>query len=196
VEDIIVVENFIPAFYQKSIAEKLSSHDFPWYYGDNTSGEPQIPVIGTKTPISDMQYGFFHMIFHNEMGGPLSNNYMLMRPMISAIEEYLRQPIDVLRIRAGMTVSEKSPALIHGHVDFYEPHTTILYYVNDSDGDTVFYEEIYDGEEKKNLNFMLSNPPKRGSIVIFNGLRYHSTTKPIVSPRRMTININIDNIIF
>ena len=67
------------------------------------------------------------------------------------------------------------------HVDIYLPHWVFLYYVNDSEGDTVFYNDS--GDEIKRVS------PKKGRVAFFNGEIYHSATKP-KSQSRAVININ------
>lgn len=60
------------------------------------------------------------------------------------------------------------------HIDFTEinsPYITLIYYVNNSDGDTVFFSN--DGSIKQRI------PPKKGSIVIFNGNMPHAASHPI-----------------
>ena len=75
------------------------------------------------------------------------------------------------------------------HYDFYENDGTptdgiwiLLYYVNDSDGDTIFYEQ--DGvTELKRVN------PKKGRCVFSKNTMLHSAGKPTKSPRAI-INFN------
>lgn len=192
-EDIIVLENFIPEFYQKNIENVFNT--LPWYFDNNTSGIDPIPTFGLPNPINkNDQSGFSHIMF--DEGKSVSNYFYLIEPMIYRIMEFIKDGVDLIRVRGGMTTSSGEYSVINGHVDYYIPNTTALYYVNESDGDTIFYKEKYLGEEQKELNFLKSISPKKGSLVLFDGLRYHSTTKPKKSSSRMTININIANTIF
>ena len=69
------------------------------------------------------------------------------------------------------------------HVDFDEPGlTTALYYVNDSDGNTVFFDDTY--------NMVEEIKPQRGKVVIFDGLTYHASTCPTLTTNRITLNFN------
>lgn len=69
------------------------------------------------------------------------------------------------------------------HVDRQTPHFVCLYYVNDSDGDTVFFED----ENSDNIIHRVS--PKKNRAILFKGHLYHAATWPSKSPR-CTININ------
>jgi len=90
------------------------------------------------------------------------------------------------------------------HIDKMEPHVTIVYYINDSDGDTL----IFNDENNKHLkdikefinndnfldpkNFKLTNSisPKKGRVVVFDGNLWHYGKYPTKSERNI-ININL-----
>jgi hypothetical protein len=71
------------------------------------------------------------------------------------------------------------------HVDRTDDHWVCLYYVNDSDGDTVLFKQTRedmnnDIEVFKNTKFepLKTVTPKKGRAIVFNGNRYHSSTAP------------------
>ena len=68
------------------------------------------------------------------------------------------------------------------HQDFPFKHTVVLYYVNDADGDTVFFDN--------DNNIVQSVSPKRGRVVVFDGLLYHGGGIPKKSPR-CVVNFDI-----
>jgi hypothetical protein len=106
------------------------------------------------------------------------------------------------------------------HVDLIHPHLVSLYYVNDSDGDTVFFDQCLDdyldrpdiAQALENIDY--SNPgrgalevadsmidksnftirkrvtPKKGRMVFFNGFRYHTSSRPSTG-YRVIINNDI-----
>ena len=67
------------------------------------------------------------------------------------------------------------------HIDNNEPHQVFLYYVNDSDGDTVIY---------KNKKEWKRFTPKQGSMITFDGSLYHSAEQP-KKGTRCVINLNV-----
>lgn len=81
------------------------------------------------------------------------------------------------------------------HVDMLLPHIVCLYYVNDSDGDTILYNEtsleygVKDAASEK-FTVMMTVTPKKGRCVFFNGLHFHSSSKPLNNVRS-TINMNL-----
>jgi hypothetical protein len=90
------------------------------------------------------------------------------------------------------------------HIDKMEPHVTIVYYINDSDGATL----IFNDENNKHLkdikefinndnfldpkNFKLTNSisPKKGRVVLFDGNLWHYGKYPNKGERNI-ININL-----
>ena len=69
------------------------------------------------------------------------------------------------------------------HIDMKEKHKVILFYLNDSDGDTYFYD--------KDHNIIDSVSPKENRAVLFDGSILHSSSKPTKSARRIVLNINL-----
>ena len=72
------------------------------------------------------------------------------------------------------------------HIDNENPHDVVLYYINDADGDTFFFDN--DGK------IIHRETPKKGKCVIFEGLHaYHASSSPTKNIR-MTLNINYDHL--
>ena len=80
------------------------------------------------------------------------------------------------------------------HLDRFEPHLVFLYYVCDSDGDTIIYDYktekegdvpfFEDVKEKKRIT------PKQGRVVVFDGLYWHTAEQP-KKDVRCILNFNI-----
>lgn len=87
------------------------------------------------------------------------------------------------------------------HIDDYTPHYSLIYYINNVDGDTIFYNNTLGDKLKKwerfveegNFNYWektISVSPKKGRIVVFNGEIFHHSNYP-TSKDRYIINFNI-----
>ena len=71
------------------------------------------------------------------------------------------------------------------HIDYNEIEVdNLLYYVNDSDGDTILYEN-----DRKTVMKRIS--PKAGRFVYFSGDIPHCASRPVENFKRMVININM-----
>ena len=79
------------------------------------------------------------------------------------------------------------------HIDFDFPHIASIYYVNDSDGDTIFYnQKTYDTNQIDNLDLQEYKrvTPKANRLVIFEGDIVHTGSSPVNSKKRILINSN------
>ena len=90
--------------------------------------------------------------------------------------------IDIIAARLFITVPHKT-SLDHyaPHTDRPEEHLGLIYYVNDSDGDTIFFE---DGKESKRVT------PKKGRVVLFDGSTLHAGGFTTDNPRCI-VNYNL-----
>jgi hypothetical protein len=146
--------------------------------------------------------GFYHSVV--EFGKPNSIHFDFFRSVLFFLEDLLDIEIkDIIRIRLRYTHqvsghSDKKYA--PPHVDFEEfqgSYKTLIYYVNDSDGDTVLFDKIFDGTKEiydpngpNNLKEVLRYTPTKGHAILFNGHRYHSGNFPLQSNFRIMINFD------
>ena len=77
------------------------------------------------------------------------------------------------------------------HTDMYRDHFVILYYVVDSEGDTIIYNERWNNDirpekytEKQRVT------PKQGRVVIFDGRLYH-TAEQSINTTRCIVNYDV-----
>jgi hypothetical protein len=98
---------------------------------------------------------------------------------------------EILRIKANILNKTDKQNHIHPpHVDMTTPHMVLLYYVNDSDGDTVIFDQKYDDGEVPRLTVNRAISPKAGAAILFDGLTYHSSSSPQYAEKRIILNIN------
>jgi hypothetical protein len=78
---------------------------------------------------------------------------------------------------------------------------TALFYLNDSDGDTIMYNEKYDPSSGYNQYDYYKNvikmptvqstvTPEENKMFWFDGLQYHSSNSPTNVTKRFIINVN------
>lgn len=87
------------------------------------------------------------------------------------------------------------------HIDRWDNHYSIIYYINDSDGDTIFYSNTL-GDQFPNWTDIVSDKnltyfneikrvkPKKGRAVVFKGDIFHNATYPLNGDRYVA-NFNI-----
>jgi hypothetical protein len=98
---------------------------------------------------------------------------------------------EILRIKANILSKTYKQNHIHPpHIDMTTPHMVLLYYVNDSDGDTIIFHQKHSSDQDPVLTVNKSISPKAGSAIMFDGLTYHSSSSPQYTEERIVININ------
>jgi hypothetical protein len=190
----IIKDNFLPEDDFKKFQEKVLSGDFPWYYTPHVSLPPGDHKF--KDQFARETDGFNHMIFDRE-----DSNISFFFRHCSVFFEKLEKDYgytrdNLIRARASM----KNPKIGWNeenynlpHVDYFYPHDTIIYYFNNSDGDTRMFEPVFNGfPEPEIFPTVHRITPMANRLVLFNGLQYHTATNPINSTRRVILNINLD----
>lgn len=183
-----IIDNFAPAALQADILAALSDRDnFQWNYTDVVSGDAPNEYNNL------LYYGFSHNAYLSQPVVEQSKFFKVFLPLIYFIEERTGVTVNqLIRIRAGMqTIVDANKNIVHPpHVDYKTPHKTLVYYANESDGETLFYKEKYTGEKIEDFHVDQVVKPKMGSAVLFDGLTYHSSSSPTISNTRLAITVN------
>jgi hypothetical protein len=188
-----IIDNFLDDADFQTLKTHIESPDFPWFYVSTVSLPPGADM---PDPMSQETFGYNHMVYNHE---DESKSYMFraMPPILVKFEELFNTKIQkLLRIRMGM----KHPKIGFGpdnynlpHVDYFYPHSTLIYYINDSDGDTRIFDQVFDGTDEP-TDFIVKAriaPKANRMLYLENGFVYHTAANPIHHDRRMVININL-----
>ena len=128
----------------------------------------------------------------------MSEYHELFIPMLKKVGFKLRLPdVQVLQGRSFLQFPINTDGTIDtAHIDIYDDNEAnidfivALYYVIDSDGDTIIYNErVKDPEGKYTIKSSVT--PKQGRMVIFDGGLYHAAKQPINSNTRCIVNYNL-----
>ena len=79
----------------------------------------------------------------------------------------------------------------HIDLDPGDEHIVVLYYVNDSDGDTIIYNEREKDRPDGIYTIKQRVTPKQGRVVLFDGWLMHTAEQPINNVRCI-VNYNLD----
>lgn len=188
-----IFDDIIPKGYQDQIEADLMRWQFSWNYFDDV----------TNANYGDNS-GMVHLAFNH--GAQPSEWFPFIKPIIYSIEQATGEKIrELLRIRVGfLTPAETLAEYNTPHVDFTVPHKTVCYYVNDSDGDTVVFDQtvtdmsvteisertIKEYVDKATFTVAGRCSPKKGRICVFDGYKFHASSKPKQNQRRLVITIN------
>ena len=160
------------------------------------------PVFGkTNKP----HYAFASII----LDGDNRKNEHILNNVSVPLVEYVKRKIDLEetnivlnRCFLHLPFNEQTMFKYQGiHIDNDFEHYVMLYYLNDSDGETIIYDQtkkdlpgnvekgIFD-IQNANLTEHARIPPKRGRIVLFDGSRWHRGSFPKES-LRCVMNFNL-----
>jgi hypothetical protein len=182
-----VFENFLNEEYANEIYDLHTDLEFPWFHSPHTDKKSALDKIQSNELKSKVvgNYQFQHIYYEEQINSDFFSNIL---PMVEN-KDFLK--IDKLtRIKANFNtiISNYSKDNIQiPHTDLNKRYESVsnliyslLYYVNDSDGDTVFYDE------KENEIFR--STPKKGKAVLFNSTILHCACNPIKTNKRIVIN--------
>jgi hypothetical protein len=194
----IVIDNFLPDVYVDSIYKLMGGHEILWSFSKySTSSDPEIEKLFYTEEETAEHLQFRHIfIENNSIKSPFLRN---IAPLIACYENHMGKVTGTQRIKANLLVPQNGPSLQRAHVDDLEVGSydstgyianrkTLLYYVNNSDGETVIYNEKYEGKPIGKLTVKQRIEPVKGRAVIFDSNQLHSACLPIEKRYRLVIN--------
>ena len=160
-----IFNNIVNRTYQEKIKDELLGNKrlFPWYF---------IPDI-THIDGPQSRPGFQHVLVDKEKVN--SNFYDLIIPIINNSLKKIKYNLKVIkqgRAFVQLPLNMKTKKVDTPHIDLNERHLVVLYYVSNSDGDTIIYK---DKKFKKKLHKIT---PKQGRVVVFDGGLWHTAEQP------------------
>jgi hypothetical protein len=182
IKDIIVLDSVMPKQYQDFLEEELTGGKIPWHFRKDITFDE---VEREKNNIKTLMPAFAHRYY--EVGdGVLSPFYALVLPVAyDACEQVGYKLKQILAVRSFLTfpIPHIQSTVDHPHVDRKFDNLNIIYYVNDADGDTVFYDKTFrdippEVVKREDLTVVKTVTPKKGQAVVFDGSYYHSATRP------------------
>lgn len=192
--NIIEIDNFFPEIIQKQIQSKFDQPTINWKYmkySSYTSNKAGIEHQ-KKDPLIIETDSFVCSLDGND-GNLNSKDQTLINQFIHSINIKAGiQVKNIIRMRANFLSCKNldNESYSPPHVDLYEPHYTLIYYVNDATAETILFNEFYNGDVNHNKKTIYKKvTPKKGKAIIFDGLRYHSVSNANFH-NRLVININ------
>jgi hypothetical protein len=168
-----IIDDFLSEELYQDILREINGMHFPWFYRDYSSYA------------SDNVPQFSHVFYVD--GKINSTIFDLVRPLIAMFELKTEYRIEYM-IRAKANLLLDTPykeanlkKAIHKDMND-EGYISLLYYVEDSDGDTI----IYSKDKKEEVRRV---SPKANRAFIFKGDDWHNATPPKKHQTRKIINI-------
>ena len=214
---ISIIDDILPITHFNNIQSYVTSNNFAWGYDDNISlGQDNSPDT-----VDNYNFGYSSVITKNVMkdkqgnqvliDGPSNYTHLLSKdfisfvtPLLWYIKDYAKLEF-LIKSRFDMTTRTPKDGYLHSfHVDYDKafPHVSCIIYMNDSDGDTIFFNETSNDFSTKTLDHVKMDDltirkkvqPKKGRVVLFDGSIIHSGCSPYNNKNRILLNCQFTNI--
>lgn len=178
-----IIDNVISKTYQDNIEETFLGPNIPWTFNSRLASE------------TDGEVGFGHNLILPHFK---SEYYNFVLPLLYEISE--KSEINVFEILAARSflqvpsTSKYDNDVFHVNTEIH--HKVFLYYVNDSDGNTIISNSKYELDQNKckhrdyNPEILEMISPKKGRAVVFDGSLFHSAGIPKFKTR-CVINFDV-----
>ena len=178
-----VFPDFATSMFHRQISETVANFNMPWALRPSTMYPGYIPPASAPQSYEAPQ--FIHPIYDDFR--PVSN----LSTLVDTISWLLsvKHNIYTGKIhRSKINLNTPAPHIPDGghympHIDTSIPHIVALYYINDSDGDTLFFQDK-DGAFEEFMHVT----PQANTMVCFDGSIFHAAQPPRKSPIRLAIN--------
>ena len=188
-ETYLELRNVLDDTEVEEIEKILSSPFFPWYMS-KTKYTAQLETVEKfkNNPNVKEYVQLVHVFYNNETGDTRVNSDfapLVVKPFQKLLAKINLNDAILYRCKANFQTQHKnsdSDSYNTPHIDLPNPHYVMIYYVNDSDGDTFLFDN--------NDQLITRITPERGKILIFNGEILHAGSHPVESDYRIVINYN------
>ena len=186
--DTVVVDNLLN-HKDQSYLHDMIMHHCEFKFLNDVSGNNDQPFPS---------HGFVHVTKHPEFVKPTIIYDVLVGMFKERLQQFVPEYKEIYynRIFLQLPLAKHFKKEHNGvHVDLppHLPHVACVYYVNDSDGDTIIYEQTINDVPGGSQNVQLTEhkrvTPRRGRAVFFDGSRYHCSSQPTLNYRTI---INFD----
>ena len=187
-----IYHDVLPSMLFEELVRSATDPEKPWYYLEDSAYSDCAGGIAEGS--------FYHMIYLD--GEVQSDEYPLYKKIVEiALKNAGVEFSTIYRIRLGFHTYVGSKSVVNApHIDEARPHKVGLMYINDSDGDTILYNQTYDYEgglsiyesylKVPKFTIQAKSSPEANKMVVFDGEIWHSGSPPTQSSVRRTLNIN------
>ena len=189
--NIEVIDNFLEKDTFDNVYKKINDVNFPWFKNKDfyTIDKKDLDNTGKfKDVIEYMQFVHLFLTFNVEKNVyEKSNHFSIIQVLCNKLlQKYTKNDIFIKRAKVNLQPQNlKFNENNHNtpHIDLKnEEHKVLLFYVNDSDGDTFFFDN--------NKKIIKKVSPIKNRAIIFDGNILHAGSHPKNSDCRIVINID------
>jgi|9_EtaG_2_1085328.scaffolds.fasta_scaffold01700_9 hypothetical protein len=184
---IIQKTNIIKKETVENINNIVSSEIFPWTLFNESYSETKHLGTGFEEKLnkkykSTDTFQLVHVLYKvntRQKSVYFNEFYNLFQEIVNKM---IKKDVELLRMKVNLLFKKQNKTINNFHIDDNKDlnFKTAIYYINNSDGDTVIY----------NNNKLKKIKPEAGKVLLFDGDLYHASSNPIKNNLRKVVNIN------
>ena len=184
----IEIKDIIPESYA-NLLESIFTSTESWVWNDSASGVGKNWDFKNQNICDNPQ--LTHVLFDN-ISGQMSNSWHHVSPIFWFLEDKIGiKANELMRIKSNLTFPTPENQMGNynpPHVDTPDNRfVSMVYYINDSDGDTVIFDKNFD-QGYDDLEIAYSSQPKKGKAIIFPSDQFHASSNPTKHKNRIILN--------
>ena len=169
-----ILDNVLKTGESDKLLNSITEDTFPWLLNKE--------LIQYSDYQQYEHYQLYHSLYETERNPKIrSIHYSTFAPIIQSFLSLSKTTGSLYRSKLNLLhnhyLSEKGSNPVH--VDLKVAHTSMIYYINDSDGDTVFYENDKEIQRVQ---------PVKNRLVVFEGPLKHCSNHPKNHEHRFVLN--------
>tara|TARA_Y100001937_G_scaffold87237_1_gene118089 strand:- start:3268 stop:3924 length:657 start_codon:yes stop_codon:yes gene_type:complete len=200
-KDIVVIDNIVSTEKADAWEKHVTNNNFAWYLlrdidPSKISDKSNHRTAYDNNTVNTVQ--FTHDLYNENDDG--SYQYQYAKELIDEcckkfeiVPYYFRLKFNLLTNNYLMTKDKyNTPHIDNKYVNSY----SMIYYVNDSDGDTIIFNETCNDEtmtRPDKLTIKQRIEPKKNRAVLFRGNYFHTSSNPMNNETRIVLNVNLAN---
>jgi len=195
-----IKHNFFPSTIQEKLLDLFTGKNFPWYLVPTPDkSHPLVEKFCQNDQNIQLSYGLTNLIYRKNFKNSdiTIDNKNILDLFVDHTEKNfnikVKNPMRLYALLSLPNENYRQDDYLLPHVDFAHRHKTLLYYINNSDGDTFLFKEkckrsLFDDVSKlreavsenefskKTIDTRIT--PEQGKAILFNGSTYHSGSIP------------------
>ena len=185
-KDTMIFDDIVDSEFQDKILNMVMMGNWK-FINDMSYKESEYPSYGLNQTFKHPEYGIMTSLYET-VCVPIINKVIQKNILeindIHFTRSFLQFPLNDKFVKEHNGI----------HIDLPISHYACVYYCNDSDGDTIIYEQTVKNTPCGSVNVNLVEhkrvTPKKGRMVLFDGFRYHCSSQP-TSNYRCIINFDL-----
>ena len=169
------IDNIISKSHQDELLDIVTDASFDWHYLEDVTHEIA-DETRNNTP------GFINLLVNDNGKQRSGKEHMFTAPLDEYLNRTNQKIVALHRMRLGFLLNNSTYDHNNKHVDYTFPHKVALYYLNDSDGDTV----LWDNEAVTRVT------PRKGRLCVFDGAIPHASSCPKEYSTRIVLTYNFN----